>query len=77
MNYNNNQYGKIILKVQEDHTYLSGSQQLPNCTSSPFNKRKIMPGSSSLPNYLGLAKPWRLEENLISPMYQTSVILTS
>lgn len=69
MNHNNDQYGKIILKVQEDHTYLSGSQQLPNWISSLFNKRKIIPDSSSLPNYLGLAKPWRLEENLISPIY--------
>lgn len=73
-NYNDGQHGKTSAKTPSWHLYLGSNRQLSKWTSVPFSRMEIMPGSRNLASFLGLVRPWVLDENRLLPLCQSSVI---
>lgn len=69
MKYNDNTYFMISLRLYKWHAYFNSNQQLSNWTYGPLTVREIMLGTEDLAGYLGLVKPFILEENLQLSVY--------
>lgn len=52
MNHHNNQYGKLSLTVQQQHSHAGDNQQPSNWNKGSFNKKEILPCTRELSNFL-------------------------